>query len=139
MMVLRPFKNIPESRRKKFGPMSFEGKIMGGNKIKNVPIILEAKLRLMSQFSIKVYIGNAPPNHCLMMMGHRQNTFFLAAPEREPELSTLLLLLAFLEHPSYVVNKTRLLTSLMWKKGITPADTFLLRGILRYGNKLMVL
>jgi hypothetical protein len=63
--------------------MSFEEKIMGGNKVKNVPIISEAKLRLMSQLSIKVYIGNAPPNHCLMMMGHRQNTLFsLAAPER---------------------------------------------------------
>jgi hypothetical protein len=60
--------------------MSFKEKIMGGNKIKNVPIILEAKLRLMSQFSIKVYVGNAPPNHRLMMMGHRENTFFLPHP-----------------------------------------------------------
>jgi hypothetical protein len=31
----------------------------------------------MSQLIMKVYIGNTPPNHCLMMMGHRQNTFFL--------------------------------------------------------------
>jgi hypothetical protein len=54
--------------------MSFKEKIMGGNKIKNVPIISEAKLRLMSQFSIKVYVGNTPPNHHLM--GHCQNTFF---------------------------------------------------------------
>ncbi len=52
---------------KLLGPMSFEEKIIGGNKIKNVPIILEAKPRLMSQFSIKVYFGNPPPNHCLMM------------------------------------------------------------------------
>ncbi len=56
--------------------MSFEEKIMGGNKIKNVPIISEAKLRRMSQFSIKVYVGNTTPNHPLMMMGHCQNTFF---------------------------------------------------------------
>jgi hypothetical protein len=62
--------------------MSFDEKIMGGNKIKNVPIILEAKLRLMSQFIIKVYVGNAAPNHHLMMMGHRQNNFFMAAPEQ---------------------------------------------------------
>jgi hypothetical protein len=61
--------------------MSFKEKIIGGKKIKNVLIISEAKLRLMSQFSIKVYVGYTPPNHCLMMMGHRQNTFFLAAPE----------------------------------------------------------
>jgi hypothetical protein len=66
---------------KLFGPMSFEEKIMGVNKIKNVPITLEAKLRLMSQFSIKVYVGNTPPNHCLMMMGHRQNIYFFATPE----------------------------------------------------------
>ncbi len=38
--------------------MSFDEK--GRNKIKNVPIILEAKLRLMSQFIIKVFIGNTP-------------------------------------------------------------------------------
>jgi hypothetical protein len=68
MMVLGPLENIPESRRKLFVPMSFDEKIMDGNKIKNLPIILEAKLRLMSQFSIKVYKGNTPPNHCLMMM-----------------------------------------------------------------------
>jgi hypothetical protein len=64
---------------KLFGPISFDDKIMGGNKIKNAPIILEAKLRLMSQFCIKVYVGNTPPSHCLMMVGHRQNNFFLAA------------------------------------------------------------
>ncbi len=50
--------------------MSFEEKIMGGNKIKNVLIISEAKLRLMSPLCIKVYVGNTPPIHCLMMMGH---------------------------------------------------------------------
>jgi hypothetical protein len=42
--------------------MSFEEKIMGGNKIKNVLIISEAKLRLMSPLCIKVYVGNTPPN-----------------------------------------------------------------------------
>jgi hypothetical protein len=61
--------------------MSFKGKIMGGDKKKNVPIILEAKPRLMSQFSIKVYVGNTPPNHCLMMMGRCQNTFFWPHPD----------------------------------------------------------
>ncbi len=61
--------------------MSFDEKIMGGNKIKNLPIILEAKLRLMSQFSIKVYIGNTPLNHRLMMMDIAR-TIFLAVPER---------------------------------------------------------
>ena len=62
--------------------MSFEEKTMGGKKTKNVPIISEAKLRLMSQFSIKVYVGNTPPNHRLMMMGHHQKHFFLAPPKR---------------------------------------------------------
>jgi hypothetical protein len=62
--------------------MSFEENIMGGIKIKNVPIILEAKPRLMSQFSIKVHVGNTPQNHHLLMMGHCQNNFFWAAPER---------------------------------------------------------
>jgi hypothetical protein len=56
--------------------MSFEEKIMGGNKIKNVLIISEAKLRLMSPLCIKVYVGNTPPIHCIIMMGH-----LLAAPE----------------------------------------------------------
>jgi hypothetical protein len=46
MMVLSPLENIPESHKKLLGPMSFDGKIMGGNKIKNFPIILKAKLRL---------------------------------------------------------------------------------------------
>jgi hypothetical protein len=50
---------------------------MGGNKIKNVLIIIsEAKLRLMSPLCIKVYVGNTVPIHCLMMMGH-----LLAAPK----------------------------------------------------------
>jgi hypothetical protein len=66
---------------KLFGPMSFDEKIISGNKIKNLPIILEAKLRLMSQFSIKVYVGNTPLNHRLMMMGHCQNNFVLAMPK----------------------------------------------------------
>jgi hypothetical protein len=38
----------------------------------------------MSQFIMKVYVGNVPPNHRLMMMGHCQNTFFLAAPKQYP-------------------------------------------------------
>jgi hypothetical protein len=42
--------------------MSFEEKIMGGNKIENVLIISEAKMRLMSPLCIKVYVGNTPPN-----------------------------------------------------------------------------
>ncbi len=64
--------------------MSFKEKIMGGNKIKNVSIISEAKLRLTSQFSNKVYVQNTPPKSSFNDdgMGHRQNTFFLAAPER---------------------------------------------------------
>jgi hypothetical protein len=41
--------------------MSFKEKIMGGNKIKNVLIISEAKLRLMSPLCIKAYVGNTPP------------------------------------------------------------------------------
>jgi hypothetical protein len=49
---------------------------MGGNKIKNVLIISEAKLRLMSPLCIKVYVGNTLPICCLMMMGH-----LLATPE----------------------------------------------------------
>ena len=78
MMVLQPLENIPESRKKIVQPntMSFDEKMMDGNKIKNLPVILEAKLRLMSQFNIKVYVGNTPLNHHLMMMGHRQNIFF---------------------------------------------------------------
>jgi hypothetical protein len=36
----------------------------------------------MYQFIMKVYVRNTPPNHHLMMMGHRQNTFFLAVPKR---------------------------------------------------------
>jgi hypothetical protein len=64
MMVLQPLKKYQILVEKLFCPMSFEEKIMGGNKIKNVPIISEAKLRLTSQFSIKVYVGNTPLNHC---------------------------------------------------------------------------
>ncbi len=56
-----PRKTYQSLVEKLFGPMSFEEKKMGGNKIKNVPIIWEAKPRLMSQFSIKVYIENTPP------------------------------------------------------------------------------
>jgi hypothetical protein len=71
-------KTYQRLEEKLFGLMSFEEKIMGWNK--NVPIISEAKLRLMSQFSIKVYVGNNFPNHRLMMMGHCQNTFFWPPP-----------------------------------------------------------
>jgi hypothetical protein len=83
-MVLQPLENIPESRKKTVQPntISFDEKIMSGNKIKNLPVISEAKLRLMSQFNIKVYVGNTPLNHHLMMMGHCQNNSFLAMPER---------------------------------------------------------
>jgi hypothetical protein len=80
-----PLKTYQSLVEKLFGPMSFEEKIMGGNKISNVLIILEAKLRLMSQFSIKVNIGNTPPNHCLMMMGHCQNPFFGPRPNNIPD------------------------------------------------------
>ncbi len=69
----KTFQNLVE---KSFGPMNFKEKIMGGNKIKNVLIISDAKLRLMSPLCIKVYVGNTPPIHCIMMMGH-----LLAAPE----------------------------------------------------------
>ncbi len=65
-----------------FGPMSFDEIQMGGNKIENLPIILEAKLRLMYKFSIKVYVGNTPQNHCLMMMGHCQSNFFWLRPNK---------------------------------------------------------
>jgi hypothetical protein len=34
----------------------------------------------MSQFIMNVYAGNPPPNHHLMMMGHRQKN--VAAPKR---------------------------------------------------------
>jgi hypothetical protein len=45
-MALQPLENIPDSHRKKmFGPRVLM-KIMGGNKIKHLLIILEAKLRL---------------------------------------------------------------------------------------------
>jgi hypothetical protein len=52
--VAKPSENngfvIPQKHQrlveKAFGPMSFDEKIMGGNKIKNVPIIAEAKLIL---------------------------------------------------------------------------------------------
>jgi hypothetical protein len=56
--------------------MSFEEKIMGGNKIKNVPIILEAKLRPMSLFSIKVYVGNTPPQSLFNDDGTLPEQFF---------------------------------------------------------------
>jgi hypothetical protein len=69
---------------KLIGPMISKEKIMGGNKIKYVPIILEAKLRPMSQFSIKVYVGNETQNNHLMMMGHHQNTFFRLCPKLSP-------------------------------------------------------
>jgi hypothetical protein len=65
-----------ESRRKIVWPNEFRGKNNGWEQIKNVPIILEATLRLMSQFTFKVYVGNAPPNHRLMMMGHARTHFF---------------------------------------------------------------
>jgi hypothetical protein len=71
-----PSKTYQSLVEKSFGPMSFNEKIMGGNKIKKVPIISEAKLRLMSQLCIKFYIVNTTLNHCLMMMGHCQNNFF---------------------------------------------------------------
>ncbi len=70
-----PSKTYQSLVEKLFGPMSFEEKIMGGNKIKNVLIISEAKLRLMSPLCIKV-VQNTPPIHCLIMMGH-----LLAMPE----------------------------------------------------------
>jgi hypothetical protein len=70
-------KNIPESRRKIVWPNEFRReKKMGRNKIKNVLIISEAKLRLISPLCIKVYVGNTPSIHRLMMMGH-----LLAAPK----------------------------------------------------------
>ncbi len=40
--------------------MSFDEKTIGGNKFKNLPIILEAKVRLLSQFSVKIYVWNTP-------------------------------------------------------------------------------
>jgi hypothetical protein len=52
----------------------------------------------MFQFSIKVFIGNTHPNHCLMMMGHCQNTFFLAVPEQLDPLKAV---------PIYPVPKYR--------------------------------
>jgi hypothetical protein len=39
--------------------MSFEEKTMGRNKIKNVQIISEAKLRVCP-LCIKIYVGNTP-------------------------------------------------------------------------------
>jgi hypothetical protein len=62
--------------------MSFKEKIMGGNKIKNVPIILEAKPRHISQFSIKVYVGNTAPKSLFIDDGTLPEQFFLAAPEQ---------------------------------------------------------
>ncbi len=53
--------SIPESCRKIVWPNEFRRKNNGGKKIKNVLIISEAKLRLMPQFSIKVYVGYTPP------------------------------------------------------------------------------
>ncbi len=41
-----PWKHTRVLKKKLFGPMSFDEKIMGRNKIKYLPIILEAKLRL---------------------------------------------------------------------------------------------
>jgi hypothetical protein len=53
---------------------------MGGNKIENLSIILEATRVFMSQFIMKAYVGNTPPNHRLIMMGHCQNPFFWPCP-----------------------------------------------------------
>jgi hypothetical protein len=76
MMVLQPLENIPESCRKIVWPNEFQRKNYGREQIKNVLNISEAKLRLKSPYCIKVYVGNTPPIHRLMMMGH-----LLAAPE----------------------------------------------------------
>ncbi len=65
---------------KLFGPMSFDEKIMGRNKIMNVPIISESKLRLMSQFSIKVYVGNTPPKSSFNDDGILPEHFFWPRP-----------------------------------------------------------
>ncbi len=46
MMVLQPLKNTQSLVEKSLGPMKFDEKIMGGNKIKNPSIVLEAKLSL---------------------------------------------------------------------------------------------
>ncbi len=81
-MVLWPLKNISESCRKIVWPNEFRRKNNGGEKIKNVLIIPEAKLRLMSQFSIKVYIEYTPPNHCFNDDGTLLEHIFLATPKR---------------------------------------------------------
>jgi hypothetical protein len=46
MMFCDPLKTYQSLVEKLFSPMGFNEKIMGVNKIKNLPIILEAKLRL---------------------------------------------------------------------------------------------
>jgi hypothetical protein len=51
--------------------MSFDEKIMGGNK----------KLRLMSQFSIKVSVGHPPPKSLFNDDGTLPEQFFFAAPK----------------------------------------------------------
>ncbi len=53
-MILQPLKNIPKYLKKIVQPNEFRWKIMGGNKIENLPIILEAKLSLY----VSIYYEN---------------------------------------------------------------------------------
>jgi hypothetical protein len=57
----------------------------------------------MSQFSIKVYKGNTPPNHHLMMMGHCQNTFFWPRPK---DTMMQLILVKVTVHPALQIVTT---------------------------------
>ncbi len=81
-LFCNPLKTYQSLVEKLIGPMSFDIKIVSRNYIKNIPNVLEAKLRLLSWFSIKVYVENTPPDNCLMMMGHLYNIFVLVVPKQ---------------------------------------------------------
>jgi hypothetical protein len=57
----------------------------------------------MAQFIMKVYVGNTPPNHCLMMMGHRLNTFFWPRQSDRPGSMVIKIAVEFVTFV-YIVN-----------------------------------
>jgi len=54
-----------------------------GNKIREIPIVVEKNYLAGGEFYIKSYVGNTPPpNHSFSMMGHQNICNLFAAPER---------------------------------------------------------
>ncbi len=81
-MILQPLENIPKFHRKLFAAMSFDEKIMGGNKIENLPIILEAKLSLYVSIYSESLHRKYPPKSSFNEDGTLPEHIFLAAPKK---------------------------------------------------------